>query len=194
MASEKQQEANRANAKRSTGPKTVAGKALSRMNAHKHGLTAETIVIGDEDPRAFDMLRAELEEEYNPRPGIESELVERLAVLMWRMRRIPIFEAALIELRREQVASHKRIDSIIPNPFKDEERKETPYENTALAFQNSQQTLGTLFRYEAALMNAFNRTLQQLLFLQDRRARDEDESQVVEILPSPSNGRDAASQ
>jgi hypothetical protein len=26
--------------------------------------------------------------------------------------------------------------------------------------------LGTLFRYEAALMNAFNRTLQQLLFLQ----------------------------
>ena len=98
MASEKQQEANRANAKRSTGPKTVAGKALSRMNAHKHGLTAETIVIGDEDPKAFDMLRAELEEEYNPRPGIESELVERLAVLMWRMRRIPIFEAALIEV------------------------------------------------------------------------------------------------
>ena len=47
------------------------------------------------------MLRAELEEEYNPRPGIESELVERLAVLMWRMRRIPIFEAALIEVRRE---------------------------------------------------------------------------------------------
>ena len=43
-------------------------------------------------------------------------------------------------------------------------------------------------------MNAFNRTLQQLLFLQDRRARDEDESQVVEILTSPSNGRDAASQ
>ena len=112
MASEKQQEANRANAKRSTGPKTVAGKALSRMNAHKHGLTAETIVIGDEDPRTFDMLRAELEEEYNPRPGIESELVERLAVLMWRMRRIPIFEAALIEVRRERIASDKRMDSI----------------------------------------------------------------------------------
>ena len=194
MASQKQQEANRTNAKRSTGPKTVAGKALSRMNAHKHGLTAETIVIGDEDPRTFDMLRAELEEEYKPRPGIESELVERLAVLMWRMRRIPIFEAALIEVRRERIASDKRMDSMIPSPFKDEDRKETPYENTALAFQNSQQTLGTLFRYEAALMNAFNRTLQQLLFLQDRRARDEDESQVVEILTSPSNGRDAASQ
>ena len=187
MASEKQVVANRANAKRSTGPKTVAGKALSRMNAHKHGLTAETIVIGDEDPKAFDMLRAELEEEYNPRPGIESELVERLAVLMWRMRRIPIFEAALIELGREQVASDKR-RYLISDPFKDDERKETPYENTVIAFQNSQNTLGTLFRYEAALMNAFNRTLQQLVFLQDRRGRDEDESQVVEVLPSPSNG------
>jgi hypothetical protein len=63
MASDKQVVANRANAKRSTGPKTAAGKALSRMNAYKHGLTAETIVIGDEDPKAFDLLRAELEEE-----------------------------------------------------------------------------------------------------------------------------------
>ena len=53
MASEKQRVANRANAKRSTGPKTETGKALSRMNAHKHGLTAETIVIGDEDPRGI---------------------------------------------------------------------------------------------------------------------------------------------
>jgi hypothetical protein len=194
MASEKQVMANRANAKRSTGPKTETGKALSRVNACRHGLTAETIVIGDEDPKKFGILRAELEEEYNPRPGIESELVERLAVLMWRMRRIPMFEAALIELNREQVASQKRIDSMITDPFKDEERKETPHENTAVAFQNSQQTLGTLFRYEAALMNAFNRTLQQLLFLQDRRACDEDESQVVEILTSTSNGRDAASQ
>jgi hypothetical protein len=187
MASEKQLVANRANAKRSTGPKTETGKAQSRMNAHKHGLTAETIVISDEDPKAFDMLRAELEEEYNPRPGIESELVERLAVLMWRMRRIPIFEAALIEVQREAVASDKRMASMLSNPFKDEERKETPYENTALALRRSQDTLGTLFRYEAALMNAFNRTLQQLLFLQDRRAREEDESMVVDVLPSSSN-------
>jgi hypothetical protein len=157
------------------------------MNSYNHGLTAETIVIGDEDPKAFDILRAELEEEYNPRPGIESELVERLAVLMWRMRRIPIFEAALIELRREGVASDKRRARMIRDLFKDKERKETPYENTAVAFQNRQQTLGTLFRYEAALMNAFNRTLQQLLFLQDRRARDEDGNQVVDVLPSPSN-------
>ena len=88
--------ANRANARRSTGPKTEAGKALSRTNAYKHGLTAQTIVIGDEDPKAFERLRAELGNEYNPRPGIESELVERLAMHMWRLRRVPVFEAGLI--------------------------------------------------------------------------------------------------
>lgn len=173
MASEKQMVANRANAKRSTGPKSTQGKALSRMNAYRHGLTAETIVIGDEDPRAFDRLRAELEEEYYPRPGIESELVERLAVLMWRLRRIPVFEAALIELQRRD-----RLSS--PEPV--------------IAFSNRQNTLGTLFRYEATLMNNFNRTLQQLLVLQDRRVREEDESQTVDVLPAPSNGGDAASQ
>ena len=134
MASDKQLIADRANAMRSTGPKTAAGKALSRMNANKHGLTAETIIIGDEDPRAFDMLRAELEEEYNPRPGIERELVERIAVLMWRMRRIPIFEAAVIEMRREGVASEKRR---YPDPLEDKERRETPYENLVIAFKTA---------------------------------------------------------
>jgi hypothetical protein len=39
MASEKQIAANRANAKRSTGPKTVAGKMASSRNAYRHGLS-----------------------------------------------------------------------------------------------------------------------------------------------------------
>src|SRR5262245_41415622 len=107
MASEKQLVANRANASRSTGPKTETGKALSRMNACKHGLTSQAIVIGDEDPKEFERLRAELEEEYNPRLGIESELVERLAVLMWRMRRVPTLEAGLIEWGRERIVFDK---------------------------------------------------------------------------------------
>jgi hypothetical protein len=39
MASEKQIAANRANAKRSTGPKTLAGKTASSRNAFRHGLS-----------------------------------------------------------------------------------------------------------------------------------------------------------
>jgi hypothetical protein len=181
MSSEKQIQANRANAKRSTGPKSGNGKSIARMNAYKHGLTAETIVIGDEDPKAFEALRAQLLEEYNPRPGIESELVERLASLMWRMRRIPKFEAALIENRRDSLLAERRR---FPNPINDETTKRTPDKDIAVAFQNSRDTLGTLFRYEAALMNASNRTLQQLLVLQDRRAREEAEANTIDLSPS----------
>ena len=111
-----------------------------------------------------------------------------MAVLMWRMRRVPMFEAALIEMRREDENVRRRR---FPDRF---ERKETPNETTVIAFQRSENTLGTLLRYEAALTNAFNRTLQQLLFLQDRRARSEDDSDVVEALPLPSNERDTAPQ
>src|SRR6478609_5789084 len=39
MATEKQISANRANAKRSTGPRTVAGKCHSAQNAYRHGLS-----------------------------------------------------------------------------------------------------------------------------------------------------------
>lgn len=43
MASERQINANRVNAKRSTGPKTLAGKQRSSRNALKHGLAASTL-------------------------------------------------------------------------------------------------------------------------------------------------------
>jgi hypothetical protein len=39
MASEKQISANRANAKKSTGPRTMAGRAKSSRNAYRHGLS-----------------------------------------------------------------------------------------------------------------------------------------------------------
>ena len=48
MASEKQIEANRRNAQKSTGPTSVAGKAASSMNALKTGLHAKSLVIFSE--------------------------------------------------------------------------------------------------------------------------------------------------
>jgi hypothetical protein len=57
MTSYKQIEANRRNALRSTGPKTESGKHISRCNALRHGLTAETVIrtLEDvEDYKAFE--------------------------------------------------------------------------------------------------------------------------------------------
>jgi hypothetical protein len=139
MSTEKQIAANRANAKRSTGPNTSDGKARSRMNAWKHGLRAEKVVIAGEDAKDLQAIQRELWEEHQPSPGMESLLVERLAHYAWRMRRAVVFEAALLE--------------------------EGP-ESLGYAEGNA---LSMLLRYEMALSNASHRTLQQLLFLQDRR-------------------------
>src|SRR5262245_29176029 len=97
MSSEKQIAANRANARRSAGPNTSAGKARSRVNAWKHGLTAEQVVIPGEDVEQLKAIGRELWEEYQPLPGTESLLVERLAYYEWRMRRAVVLEAALLK-------------------------------------------------------------------------------------------------
>src|SRR5689334_16398498 len=141
MSSEKQIAANRANAKRSTGPNTSGGKARSRMNAWKHGLRAENVVIDGEDAKELQAIQRELWEEYQPAPGMESLLVERLAHYSWRMRRAVVFEQALLG--------------------------DAPFYPVKLGH------LSNLLRYEMALANASYRTLQQLLFLQDRRRKRE---------------------
>ena len=110
MTSQRQLEANRANAKRSTGPKTQNGKARSSMNALKHGLTAKQIVIGDEDPQEFEAFHASLITDLKPVGLFEHELVRRIAGDLWRLRRVARMEAAVIraELRAAEAQRQRR--------------------------------------------------------------------------------------
>ena len=105
MATEKQLQANKGNAKRSTGPRTETGKARARVNSRKHGLTARLLVIGDEDPAEFEELCADLMEYYDPKGPAHCELVEYLAGIYWRLRRFPFYEAAIFAARDAQVAN-----------------------------------------------------------------------------------------
>ncbi len=97
MASERQIEANRRNALASTGPRTDAGKAISRRNAITHGLTADQLLLDGEDPAVFEMLRDDFFDEYAPATSYEAELTHRIATLSWRLRRIDVFEAAILK-------------------------------------------------------------------------------------------------
>ena len=96
MATEKQIIANRANAQLSTGPRSFAGKQRSSKNAIKHGLTAHTIIAG-EDREDYIRFRGELQRALRPNGRLESELVRQIADLQWRMRRIPAYEKALLQ-------------------------------------------------------------------------------------------------
>jgi hypothetical protein len=60
---------NQNNSKRSTGPRTPEGKQRSSMNALKHGLRAETVLLPTEDADAFDDMLAEWNDEWKPPTG-----------------------------------------------------------------------------------------------------------------------------
>jgi len=94
MATEHQIAANRLNALQSRGPKTAAGRAVSRRNALKHGLTARSLMIEGENPSQLEELRSELFDAYEPHGAIEEHLVDMMAGTMWRLRRVPGLEAA----------------------------------------------------------------------------------------------------
>jgi hypothetical protein len=112
MATEKQIAANRANALRSTGPRTPDGKAIGRRNALVHGLTAEQLMLEGEDPELFDTLREALFEEFAPGSPYEEQLTHQVVNVLWRLRRIPAFEAALlswIDFQRGELSSDASI-------------------------------------------------------------------------------------
>jgi len=87
---------NRANAQHSTGPRTEAGKQRSSLNAIRHGLTAQTVVLPSEDPAAYESHRRQFLAEYQPATPTETQLVQELIDTSWRLNRIPLLEADLL--------------------------------------------------------------------------------------------------
>jgi hypothetical protein len=101
MTSFRQFEANRCNALRSTGPKTDDGKRRSRVNAVRHGLTAETVVGSLEDAEDYKAFEATITSDYCAETAVARELVLRLASLLWRLRRATAIETDLLEIQAE---------------------------------------------------------------------------------------------
>ncbi len=87
MTTEAQIEANRANAQKSTGPRTPEGKAIVSRNALTHGLLARAGVLPGEDEHEFAAHRQELLQQLRPGAPLEEDLAERIVDLSWRLQR-----------------------------------------------------------------------------------------------------------
>ena len=107
MTSFQQFEANRRNALRSTGPKTDDGKRRSRVNAVRHGLTAETVVGSLEDAEDYKAFEAAIISDYCAETAVARELVLRLASLLWRLRRATAIETDLLEIQAEALRERR---------------------------------------------------------------------------------------
>lgn len=102
--SARKREANRNNAKKSTGPKTPGGKANSRFNALKHGLCAKRILFSPDgkqvDQDLLKLLQA-LQEEYGSNHVIIELLMESVVTEYWRQA-----QALKVEVKHAAKGTH----------------------------------------------------------------------------------------
>jgi hypothetical protein len=114
MTSYRQIEANRRNTLKSTGPRTEAGKHISRCNAVRHGLTAETVIGSLEDAEDYKAFEGVITADYDTQSAVERELVLRLASLLWRLRRATTIETELFEIQADHLSDFRRTRQISP--------------------------------------------------------------------------------
>ncbi len=92
--------AEKQNGHSSTGPRTATGKAIASRNAQRHGIFSNCLILEDEDPNEFAVLVNDLRDALLPVRALELTLVERIAVTVWRKRRLVAAETAALHLSR----------------------------------------------------------------------------------------------
>ena len=154
-------DANRRNAKKSTGPKTEQGKANSRRNSLTHGLTAQSCLLIGEDPQDLLDLLARLQAFYQPVGFAEEYLVERLAKNQFRTNRCAPMEAAIVNLRMS-------IDTT-PDELRSEQGTWGDRSWGYMRDANGGDAFTKLARYEIAMYREYDRTVKELERLQKNR-------------------------
>ena len=163
MATEKQIAANRANAQKSTGPRTPRGKAAVSQNAVTHGLLAKSVVLQSESQERFSALLAWFASEYDPQGPTQTALVQMMAVSQWRLLRAWNMEVAGMDYE-----FNRQSDPAAPQDFA---AMETPTRaHFALrALGAGEHSIDVMNRYEARLERQFHRAFLSLCRLQGRK-------------------------
>jgi hypothetical protein len=144
MTSDKQLEANRANAQKSTGPKTEAGKKRSSLNAIRHGLTGQVVVLPEEDRQAFNQLLDKTIAELQVRGEHELQLAKTYCMSLWNIQRAMAVQDTMFSLGvMEDLAENLNI--------------EDPQAHNAVsyakAFRNDSEVFNRISLYTQRLIN-----------------------------------------
>jgi hypothetical protein len=167
MSTPNRVEINRENAQHSTGPRTEAGKQRSSLNALRHGLTGQIVVMPSEDLQAYQSHLKSFTDEYHPEGATEANLVQALADASWRLNRVAALETNVLILGITQecdpIAGALAIAS---------------------ALESQSKALANLSMHSQRLSRQFERTVIQLRDLQKtRRAQEkEDLNDLLDIM------------
>jgi hypothetical protein len=149
-------EANRQNAKKSTGPKDTS---VTRLNAMKHGLLSNEVLLSWEEKTHLTQLGKRLRLDLAPHGEMEYILVDRIVAALWRLRRLCLVEREMME---------GDVDAGVAFGPKHSQRSVTL--GRALAMDLAQyDTYSKLSRYESSIERSLYRAFHELLRLQSAR-------------------------
>ena len=159
---------------RATGPRTLQGKERSKFNARKHGLFSKAVILRDESRAEYDALLNGLMENLQPQGKLERVLVENLATLLWRKRRLLQVETA--EIERAQflnldLALQNKLDELEYAQLKGVPDAKLGHSNPILLIRNAIEILNThrllVLAGDSPSGDAIRRTLKSIYGYQD---------------------------
>ncbi len=149
QATQKQIDANQANARKSTGPKDAS---RTRLNGLAHGLTSNTLILPWEDQTVFDQLLEDFSRRYKPADRVEAILVREAAEAQWLLQRTRRLEANLFNMlaRQEHVDAEAEPGDLHAG------------EAEVISFLKGGEHFDRYRRYETARLRAWERAFQRL--------------------------------
>ncbi len=166
MSTEAQIIANRRNAQKSTGPRTLKGKTAISQNAVKHGLLARQDVISSENQVDFEIYRDRILIELASSGPMESMLAERIVSLSWRLKRAGRIQNQTIDAMNEDNTSSplaKLTQSLkIKNLGQSAHDPELALGRLAIKDFSNARVLDRLLMYERRLEHSLYKTILEL--------------------------------
>src|ERR1700682_2374790 len=155
---------NKANAQKSTGPRTEAGKQRSSLNALRHGLTGQTVVLPTEDHSAYQRHSQSFLDECQPKGTVETQLVQSLTDASWQLNRAAAIDTNLLsrgitEMEDRIRANHPQAEDALA---------------MALAYREHNRAFANISIYRQRLTREFERTLVLLRQIQAERRKTEE--------------------
>ncbi len=166
--SQKQLEANRQNALKSTGPKTPEGKAVVALNPIKHGLLSKEVLLAHEDENSLVELGKRLRHQLAPVGELEIMLVDRIIAAFWRLRRILRIEKDLVDKKvSDEIA---RMAKTTWGRKKNKDSSPPPSVNLYEALEYKFSYFESFQRYETHIERGIYKALHELQRLQAARS------------------------
>ena len=187
MATKAQINANRENAKKSTGPRTAEGKRVVSQNALKHGLFADEAVIRGESHAEYESHRQALLDEWRPLGPTESMLAERIVSLAWRLRRAELIQNEAMEcmILRHVVGetdsdldkAYRKAYGVSPDESPDGREYLSLGRIATKRWSDNTKLIERLFMHERRIESSLNRTMTYLKKLQIMRRIEYDDTE-----------------